>query len=87
VPELKILIGLWQAIKDGETTVDETFYPDKSKENGAANDTGVTLDELKTLFDFKKNLLTKEECDNAQRVIENKETASYQKLHKLLTSK
>lgn len=47
----------------------------------------VTLEELQTLFDFKKSVLTKEECDNAQRVIDNKETASYQKLHKLLNSK
>lgn len=85
--EIKILVGIWQAIKDGDTTVDETFYPEKNKDNGDSNGTGVTLDELKTLLDFKKNLLSKEEAENAQRVIDNKETASYQKLHKLLNSK
>lgn len=30
--EIKMLIGLWQALKDGDTTVDETFYPEKKKE-------------------------------------------------------
>lgn len=30
--EIKNLVGLWQAIKDGDTTVDETFYPEKKKE-------------------------------------------------------
>lgn len=87
VPELKILIGLWQAIKDGETTVDETFYPEKVKENGDSNSTGVTIDALQTLFDFKRKTLTKEEVQNAERIISNKEVASYQKLYKLLDAK
>lgn len=30
--EIKNLVGLWQAIKDGDTTVEETFYPEKKKE-------------------------------------------------------
>lgn len=50
------------------------------------NDT-ASIEELQTLFDFKKNLLSKEEVENAQRIIDNKETASYSKLHKLLNSK
>lgn len=81
--EIKMLVGIWQAIKDGDTTVEETFYPEKLKENG----NGGNLDELQTLFDFKKNLLSKEEIENAQRIIDNKETASYAKLLKLLNSK
>lgn len=30
--EIKMLVGIWQAIKDGDTTVDETFFPEKKKE-------------------------------------------------------
>lgn len=45
VEELKVLIGLWQAIKDGDTTVDETFYPEKKEKE--------KVDEKKE--DMKKN--------------------------------
>lgn len=45
------------------------------------------IEELQTLFDFKKALLSKEEAENAQRIIDNKEAASYSKLFKLLNSK
>lgn len=31
--QIKNLVGLWQAIKDGDTTVDETFFPEKKKED------------------------------------------------------
>lgn len=51
------------------------------------NEPEKTPEELQTLLDFKKNLLSKEEIDNAQRIIDNKETASYSKLLKLLNSK
>lgn len=47
----------------------------------------TTLEELQTLLDFKKNVLSKEEIENGQRIIDNKETASYSKLLKLLNSK
>jgi len=33
--ELKVLIGIGQAIKDGDTTVDQTFFPDKEKSEEA----------------------------------------------------
>lgn len=83
--EIKHLIGIWQALKDGDTTVDETFYPEKKKDIGVESD--VKLDDLKTLLDFKQNLLSKDEADNAQRIIDNKEIASYSKLFKILNSK
>lgn len=51
------------------------------------NDPETTIEELQTLFDFKKNVMTKEECESAQRIIDNKETTSYSKLQKLLNSK
>lgn len=51
------------------------------------NDSAISVEELQTLFDFKKAVLTKEEQESAERVIANKETESYHKLHKLLNSK
>lgn len=47
----------------------------------------ITVDELKTLLEEKMPLITKSELDNANRIIDNQETASYKKLHLLLTSK
>lgn len=51
--EIKNLVGLWQAIKDGDTTVDETFYPEKKKEQSdeakkAAEDLAAKLNEKKS---------------------------------------
>mgnify|MGYP000317081751 FL=1 len=43
--------------------------------------------ELKLLLEEKNALLTKKEVDDAKRIIDNQETASYKKLHSLLTSK
>lgn len=51
------------------------------------NESGISVEELQTLLDFKKAMLTKEEQESAERVIANKETESYHKLHKLLNSK
>lgn len=47
----------------------------------------IAVDQLKALYDEKLHLLTKGEMDNALRIIDNQETASYKKLHTLLTSK
>jgi hypothetical protein len=58
----------------------------KSTVNGVDGDT-VTLDDLQFLVDAKKSLLTEDEIKNAQRIIENKETASYSKLLKILQAK
>jgi hypothetical protein len=45
------------------------------------------IEELQTMLDFKKNLLSKDEYENAQRILDNKEVDSYPKLFKLLKSK
>jgi hypothetical protein len=80
--ELKLLFGLYQALKDGDTTVDETFYPEKlAKGNEPA------LEDLQFLFEAKKGLLSEKELENATRILEKKETASYNKLKKTLESK
>lgn len=47
----------------------------------------ITIEQLKALFEEKLALLTKAEMDSAKRIIDNQETASYRKLHTLLTSK
>lgn len=79
--EIKTLVGLWQAIKDGDTTVDEVFFPDKLKDNN------IAIEDLQLLFDNKKSLLSASELLNAERIIATKEVASYSKLHKILSAK
>jgi hypothetical protein len=82
--EIKNLVGLWQAIKDGDTTVDETFYPEKKKSN---EESPVPLEDITALYDLKKDALTPDEITSADRIINNKEVNSYNKLLKLLQSK
>jgi hypothetical protein len=79
--QIKQLVGLRQAILDGDTTVDETFYPEKLSKNEPA------LEDLQFLFEAKKGLLSEKELENATRILEKKETASYNKLKKTLESK
>ncbi|MGN6438501.1 MAG: hypothetical protein ACTHMM_18300 [Agriterribacter sp.] len=79
--EIKTLVGLWQAIKDGDTTVNETFYPEKEK------DTTAAIEDVQLLFDQKKHLLSPEDLKNAERILSAKESTSYAKLLKLLQSK
>lgn len=80
--DLVVLIGIGTAIRDGDTTVDEAF---KGVKNGNGN--GVTLEELQKLYDEKLAFLTKDEMDNAKRIIATNETSSFKKLHKFLTDK
>lgn len=47
----------------------------------------ITPEDLQLLLDEKITLLVKEEFDDAKRIIENNETASFSKLHKMLTEK
>lgn len=79
--DIVVLIGIGQAIKDGDTTVEQAF------KNGKGKDENVALEDLQLLVDNKKAQLTKEELANAERIITNKEVASYGKLHKLLSAK
>lgn len=79
--DIVTLVGVGQAIRDGDTTVEQAFKGEKTK------DEPITVDQLQTLLDEKVALLNKAEFDNAKRIIEKKETDSYQKLFKLLTDK
>jgi hypothetical protein len=76
--KLATLTGMRTLIKNGESTIKDLF------ENNAA---GITLEELQTMYDFKKALLTQDEQKSAERIITTKETASYSKLHKTLQAK
>jgi hypothetical protein len=76
--KLATLRGMATLIKNGESTIKDLF------ENNAPS---VSLEELQTMYDFKKALLTQEEQKSAERIISGKEIASYSKLHKTLQSK
>lgn len=79
--DLVVLIGIGTAIKDGDTTIDQAF---RSKNTNAES---IDVEVLKKLFADKTPALTKKEFDDAKRIIDNQETASYKKLHALLTSR
>lgn len=80
--DLVVLIGIGTAIKDGDTTVEQAFRGEKTKENNMP-----TVEEMKALYDSKLKHLTKKEMDEAKRIIDNNETTSFKKLYTLLTSK
>ena len=50
-------------------------------------DAATTLDDLKELFEYKREALTSEEETRAKRIIDNKESASYTKLLTYLKTK
>lgn len=79
--DLVVLIGVGTAIKDGDTTVDQAFRGQKTKEEP------IAPEDLQKLLDEKIEFLNKKEFDDAKRIIENKEANSYKKLHTLLGSK
>lgn len=80
--DIVILIGIGQAIKDGDTDVERAF---KGKKDGTPP--AITLEELQILLDSKAHLLNKAEFKDASRVMEQKEVASYPKLKALLDAK
>lgn len=47
----------------------------------------MSIDDIKTLLDKKRNLLTPDEIKDIERIIANNETTSFKKAFKLLTSK
>ena len=79
--DLVTLIGIGQAIKDGDTTIDSVFRKKKEK-----NET-VGLKELRQLYKSVESSLTEDERDAAKRILERKEKNSYKKLYKLLKQK
>jgi hypothetical protein len=76
--KLSTLRGMATLIKNGESTIKDLF------ENNAV---ATTLEELQSMYDFKKSLLTQDEQKAAERIINNKETASFSKLLKTLQAK
>lgn len=80
--DIVTLVGVGQAIRDGDTTVDQAFRG--SKTDDAVT---ITVEQLQSVLDEKIALLNKAEFDSAKRIIENKETDSFKKLFDLLTSK
>jgi hypothetical protein len=79
--DIVVLIGIGTAIKDGDTTVDQAFRGSKS----AADP--IKAEDLQTLLDDVVGELTKQEFDDAKRIIAGNETTSFKKLYDLLTSK
>jgi hypothetical protein len=79
--DILTLVGIGQAIRDGDTTVEQAFRGEKTKEQL------ITKEELKDLYDKKEGFLTKEEMINAQRIIDKNEVNSFPKLKEFLTSK
>ena len=75
----RAIISDQAVIKDAETNeveyVDHEVVPE------------VDFDELQALYDYKKETLTSDEQINAERILKNKESASYKKLQTLLQSK
>ncbi|MNQ61465.1 hypothetical protein D3C85_757800 [compost metagenome] len=55
--------------------------------NTADDESGITIDGLKGLFDEAEPSLNDEEKAHCKRIIDEKEVNSYQKLHKFLTDK
>lgn len=74
--KLETLTGMKASIKNGEATAQSLF--EKS---------GVSLEDLQMLFDFKKEALTATEVKDAERILKNKEESSYKKLYTLLQGK
>lgn len=80
--DIVTLVGIGQAIRDGDTTVEQAFKGEKTP-----NEKAVTHEELMKLLAEKEPLLNKAEFDHAKRILNNKEENSYAKLHRELTAK
>lgn len=76
--KLSILTGIKQAIKNGDTTAKEVFDPAKEE---------VTLEQVKILYEAKKESLSGDDQVAAERIINTKEEKSYLKLFKSLQGK
>lgn len=65
----------------------EVSYSDAVELDSLQIEQGVTLEDLQLLFDMKKPACTPDEVKDIERIITNKETASYSKVQKLLAAK
>jgi hypothetical protein len=73
--DLVTLIGIGTAIKDGETNPDSAFRGKKEQKNEISTQT------LQKLLDDRVGELNKKDFEDAKRIIDNNETASFKKLH------
>lgn len=76
--KLAILTGMRAAIKNGESTIQTLF--DNGKEE-------IDVTDLELLFEMKKPSLSKEEIKDFERIISNKEVASFKKVKNILSTK
>lgn len=79
--DIVTLYGVGQAIRDGDTTVEQVFKGEKTQEQA------ITADDLRKLMDDKMEHLTKKEVDDFTRIINGNEVASFKKIHAILISK
>jgi recombination protein RecT len=75
----KAVVADQAVVNDAET--EDVEYIDNDQEQD------VKFEDLRELYELKKDALSDEENEQAQRIINNKETASYYKLLKMLNSK
>jgi len=80
--DIVVLIGVGTAIKDGDTTVEYAFKKVKD-----APKPEVLIEDLISLYEYKKPSMSASEIKDADRIIKSKEEASYGKLFKLINSK
>lgn len=86
--DLVVLIGIGQAIKDGDTTVDAAFKGVKQ----STNEIVISLEEVLALYEMKEATLTETEKIDAERILGKDkagkpEPLSYGKLYKFLQGK
>ncbi len=78
------------AIKDAAECFGKIFGKDLSRKDEIGYNslliTQVDIEDLKFLFDAKKDVMSKEDAANAERIITNQEKNSYSKLFKQLQS-
>lgn len=73
--KLQVLTGMKSAIKNGESTVKDLFEAEQEI---------ITLEQIKALYEQKKGQLKPEDIEAAERIINNNEEKSFNKLHKAL---
>lgn len=77
----------WLFNKINGTEIGEADVQDIDHKIVPSKDTEITFEELNTLLEAKMDFLSKSEFDQAKRILDTKEVASYKKLLSLLNSK
>lgn len=80
-----------ECVKNAAQSLGKLFGRDINRKkadqfNGLIKKEAMPYDDLKHLFEEKKNMLDEETYINGNRILDNKETASYNKLYKYLES-